>query len=67
MEIKIYEHIPEAARKIREEVFVREQGFEYEFDDIDNRAVHLVMYEAGNPVETTAILPNLYVSFSPFQ
>ena len=35
MEIKIYEQIPEAARKIREEVFVREQGFEYEFDDID--------------------------------
>lgn len=58
MEIKTYKYIPEAAKKIRKEVFVREQGFEYEFDDIDNVAVHLVMYEAEDPVATCRIYWN---------
>ena len=30
------------ARLIRQSVFVEEQGFEYEFDDIDETALHLV-------------------------
>ena len=32
------------ARAIRQSVFVEEQGFEYEFDDIDETALHLVLY-----------------------
>lgn len=33
------------AREIREEVFVREQGFQNEIDEIDESAVHLVFYD----------------------
>ena len=33
------------ARVIRQSVFVEEQGFEYEFDDIDETALHLVLYD----------------------
>lgn len=34
----------DAARKIRESVFMVEQGFQREFDDIDQEAIHLVAY-----------------------
>ena len=30
--------LPSAARSLRREVFMEEQGFSYEFDDTDNRA-----------------------------
>lgn len=40
------------AKKIREEVFVSEQGFQNEFDEIDNYATHLVFYEENTPVAT---------------
>ena len=32
---------------IREEVFVKEQGFQNEFDDIDDFATHICIYEDG--------------------
>ena len=32
------------AKKIREAVFINEQKFKNEFDDIDNRAYHIVIY-----------------------
>ena len=38
------------AKKIREEVFVAEQGFQAEFDEIDNYATHLVFYEQDTPI-----------------
>ncbi len=38
------------AKMIREEVFVSEQGFLREFDEIDSQAVHLVLYEKDAPV-----------------
>ncbi len=38
------------AKNIREEVFVSEQGFQNEFDEIDNYATHLVFYEKNTPV-----------------
>lgn len=41
--------LTEDARRIREEVFVTEQGFSEEFDEIDKRAVHLVCYMEGEP------------------
>lgn len=37
------------AAYIREEVFMKEQGFENEFDDIDARAYHAVLYVDGVP------------------
>ena len=42
----------EDAKRIREEVFVKEQGFHNEFDEIDDRAVHLVLYMDGEPAAT---------------
>lgn len=42
----------EEAKIIREEVFVKEQGFLDEFDDIDDVAKHLVFYVEGKPAAT---------------
>lgn len=50
MEIKFYDTLSEEARKIRTEVFVEEQGFKVEFDEIDNRAAHLVAFGDEKPV-----------------
>ena len=45
METKIYDYLPAEGRAIREEVFLKEQGFEEEFDEIDARAMHVMAYE----------------------
>lgn len=34
-------------RFIREEVFIKEQGFQNEFDDLDEKAIHITMYIDG--------------------
>lgn len=47
---KKMKYLSEDAKKIREEVFVREQGFENEFDEIDDFATHLVFYEGEEPI-----------------
>lgn len=52
MEIKSYDYLPQEAKYIREKVFVEEQGFENEFDDIDGFATHLVALDCGKPVAT---------------
>lgn len=38
------------AKAIREEVFVREQKFTNEFDEIDKKAYHIVMYKDDTPI-----------------
>lgn len=45
MKISVYDHFPDHAKEIREEVFVREQGFQHEFDQTDDTAIHIVMYD----------------------
>lgn len=40
------------ARLIRQQVFVEEQGFVNEFDDIDAKAYHAVIYTGGYPIAT---------------
>ena len=45
-----FDHLCDDARQIRESVFVEEQGFKEEFDDIDEYAKVLVFYDNGNPV-----------------
>lgn len=37
---------------IRREVFINEQGFKNEFDDIDEKAEHVVIYVGENPAAT---------------
>ena len=52
---RISPSLPPEARAIREEVFVREQGFVNEFDEIDERAVHVVLYRGGEPAGTCRV------------
>lgn len=45
MNYKFYNELVQDAIFIREEVFVKEQGFQNEFDDIDHHCLHLVVYK----------------------
>ena len=47
-----YGRLPEEAVRIREEVFMKEQGFQEEFDEIDGHASHLVLFCDGAPAAT---------------
>jgi predicted GNAT family N-acyltransferase len=40
------------AGKIREDIFLAEQGFSTEYDDIDKEAYHFVVYDGERPVAT---------------
>lgn len=50
MEYKIFDKLPDEARYIRETVFVKEQGFNEEFDTTDHYAKHVIIYEDNKPV-----------------
>ena len=45
MKILSFNFLPQEAITIRQKVFVEEQGFKYEFDDVDNVAIHLVLFD----------------------
>ena len=48
MEIKLKDHAQDW-HMIREEVFIKEQGFQHEFDTIDDIAIHTVIYIDHQP------------------
>ena len=51
MKFRIYTAgLPEEAKKIRLEVFVKEQGFKEEFDSVDDTAAHIVLFDGKTPV-----------------
>lgn len=50
MKIKVYDYLPQEAINIRTTVFVEEQGFKNEFDDIDKIATHIVLFEDNQTV-----------------
>ena len=50
MKYQFYNKLPDEAQYIREKVFVEEQGFEKEFDDIDHHCIHLVVFEDELPI-----------------
>ena len=51
MKFRIYTAgLPEEAKKIRLEVFVKEQGIEEEFDSVDDTAAHIVLFDGKTPV-----------------
>lgn len=56
-EIKTYSKLPQEAKEIREKVFIIEQGFQKEYDEIDEVATHLVLYENGVAMGTCRIFP----------
>ena len=45
MRVEIFQTIPKQAMEIRKTVFVDEQGFQNEFDDIDFITVHFVLFD----------------------
>lgn len=47
--------LPDAAKYIREEVFIREQGFQNELDDIDQRSYHVLLRHDGKDIGTARI------------
>lgn len=55
MEYKFYNYLPEEAKAIRKAVFVEEQGFQNEFDNIDQRAIHLIVAFKGKWVATARV------------
>lgn len=52
MQANIYSHLPEGAISVRKAVFMEEQGFVEEFDNIDDKATHIVFYEGNTPIAT---------------
>ncbi|MGN0432550.1 MAG: GNAT family N-acetyltransferase [Lachnospiraceae bacterium] len=56
MKVNVYEFLPDDAKMIRKKVFMEEQAFENEFDDIDKVALHIVMYDENEePIATCRI------------
>ena len=52
MQIKTYQSLPREAAEISTQVFIEEQGFLREFDDIDAKALHVVIYLDGAAAAT---------------
>ena len=59
MKIRFFKNkAPDEAKRIRNEVFVKEQGFHDEFDEKDAVSVHFVMYtDDGIAVATSRTFP----------
>lgn len=55
MQIREYSVLPDEAAQIREEVFVKEQGFRDEFDDIDKIATHIVIFDGDTAAATCRV------------
>ena len=56
LEEQVYATLPDACRQIRQSVFVDEQHFENEFDELDETAVHLLLLCDGKPAATARLL-----------
>lgn len=54
---EVSDHLTEDAIRIRQEVFVDEQGFVVEFDDRDSVSTHIVLYDGAVPVGVCRIVP----------
>ena len=55
MKFEIYDYLPDAAKLVRQTVFVEEQGFVNELDDTDDIATHIVLYDEKKPAATCRI------------
>lgn len=49
MKKTILDEVSKDEKQIRTEVFIQEQGFHNEFDDIDHRSRHIVLYKDDEP------------------
>lgn len=55
LEYKLVYKINEDIKKIREEVFIVEQGFKEEFDDIDNIATFILVFFNNKAIATSRV------------
>ena len=55
LQMRLYENLPQDAMCIREKVFMEEQGFCQEFDEIDEIALHGLLYEDETAVATARL------------
>lgn len=53
---KAFDKLPDEARFIRETVFVKEQSFVDEFDENDDKSVHILMFENNIAIGTARII-----------
>lgn len=58
MTTKIYNKLPKEAKLVREEVFIKEQGFLSDDDEIDDIATHFVTFDNGEPIAACRIYPS---------
>lgn len=59
MKISVYKSFPDCAKEIRKTVFIEEQGFQDEFDEIDDVAAHFVMFDENEtPAATCRVFWN---------
>ena len=58
MIIQILDHITDDIKQIRIDVFMKEQGFEDEFDEIDEIAKFVLLYIDGKPAGTCRYFPS---------
>ena len=56
LKFEIYEHLIKEIRDIREEVFVFEQGFKEEFNEDDDKSIHVLCYVDEIPIGTSRII-----------
>lgn len=50
-----FDDLSDDVKFIRETVFMQEQGFQNEFDEIDSKAKHIVLYDDNHPIATCRI------------
>lgn len=53
MKVEIFEKMPEAAAEIRRKVFIEEQGFISEFDEVDEKATHFLAIDEFGIAQAT--------------
>lgn len=50
MTTRVFNEFTHEAKMVREEVFIYEQGFSYDYDEIDDIAIHMVMFDDDVPI-----------------
>ena len=58
MHSQTYHILPKEAAAIRQEVFVEEQGFTEEFDQTDDIALHLLLWDGAQSVAVCRMFPS---------
>lgn len=57
IELRVGDECKEDAFFIRTKVFMEEQGYEDEFDDVDDYAAHIVLYKDGGAAGCARVFP----------